>query len=130
MHITSRSNPQRIRLALPGANSKTHSRKQLAVTVTVTDRISFEDTPPAHGRGWSQRELREIKRIRVACGNQFYVELAFGESDEGDPRLSGSRKTRELYSTSPGLIVATSSQGLVAPNYKRPPPLQPQLTWR
>ena len=55
------------------------------MTVTVTDRISFEDTPPAHGRGWSQRELREIKRIRVACGNQFYVELAFGESDEGDP---------------------------------------------
>ena len=48
-------------------------------------RISFEDTPPAHGRGWSQRELREINRIRVACGNQFYVELAFGESDEGDP---------------------------------------------
>ena len=43
--------------------------------------ISFGGTPP----GWSQRELREINRIRVACENQFHVELAFGESDEGDP---------------------------------------------
>ena len=65
-------------------NSRTDSREQLAMTVTVTGR-EFQDTPPAHGRGWSQRELREINRIRGACGNQFYVELAFGESDEGDP---------------------------------------------
>jgi hypothetical protein len=48
-------------------------------------RISFGGTPPAHGRGWSQRELREINRIGVACGNQFHIELVFGESDESDP---------------------------------------------
>jgi hypothetical protein len=47
------------------------------------DQISFR--PSTHGRGWSQRELCEINRIRVACGKQFHVELAFGESDEGDP---------------------------------------------
>jgi hypothetical protein len=45
--------------------------------------ISFGNTPPAHGRGWSQKELCEINRIRVACGNRFRIELAFGESDEG-----------------------------------------------
>jgi hypothetical protein len=47
--------------------------------------ISFGGIPPAHGRGWSQKELREINRIRAACGSQFHIELAFGESDEGDP---------------------------------------------
>src|SRR5215831_18540406 len=88
--------------------------------------ISFGGTPPAHGRGWSQRELREINRIRVACGNQFPVELAFGESHEGDPSVSG--KANEFYSTSPGLAVATSSHGLAAPDYRGPPPLQPQRT--
>src|ERR1700704_1411674 len=49
------------------------------------DTIRFGDRPPAYERGWSQRELREIDRVRVACGNQLQLELAFGESDEGDP---------------------------------------------
>ena len=49
------------------------------------DTISFGDTPPAHGRGWSQRELCEIDRIRVARCNELQLELVFGESDEGDP---------------------------------------------
>jgi hypothetical protein len=49
------------------------------------DTISFGDTPPAPGRSWSQRELCEIDRVRVARCNELHLELIFGESDEGDP---------------------------------------------
>jgi hypothetical protein len=50
-----------------------------------TDIISFRDALPADGRGWSQRELCEIDRVRAASGKRPQLELVTGESDEGDP---------------------------------------------
>jgi len=46
--------------------------------------VSFR-TSPAHGRGWSQRELCEIDRVRAACENGPQLAMIGGESDEGDP---------------------------------------------
>ena len=48
-----------------------------------SEAIKFGNTPASGG--WSQRELCEIDRIRVARCNEFQLELVFGESDEGDP---------------------------------------------
>ena len=59
------------------------------------DTASFGKAAPSQG-GWSNRELREIDRIRAACGNHLQLEMALGESDEGDPWCVISDRERIL----------------------------------
>jgi hypothetical protein len=47
--------------------------------------LHFGDPLPAHGRGWTQREVCAINRVRAACEKYPQVEMVAGESDEGDP---------------------------------------------
>jgi hypothetical protein len=47
--------------------------------------LRFGDPQPAYGRGWTQREVRAINRVRAACEKYPHLEMVAGESDEGDP---------------------------------------------
>lgn len=38
-----------------------------------------------HHGGWSREEQQEINRIRAACRQHAYLDLATGRTDEGDP---------------------------------------------